>query len=135
MSKEELDTSASVDHQNNPSLIELRQEDLQFIINRVNESFHGDVMYPIYFEGQLEKSGVLSMIEDEGILPKVKNPNPFDLNLEEELSDQWWKEHPNEEREYQNSLEERYKTLRYILVGAILVNLESRFVYPHSRSS
>jgi hypothetical protein len=87
----------------------------------------------VLLEVQLEKVRLLSVLESAGILPVVKNPNPFELELEEEQHEQWWKEHPAEEEEFSRNVENRDKILRYLYIGMTLGHLFPE-LFPNRQS-
>jgi len=73
-----------------------------------------------HFETLLEVEGFLSGLEDAGILPIVETANPFDPELEEELNQRWWKEHPEAAEEFHRNFEKRDEVLKLLCVGALL---------------
>jgi hypothetical protein len=90
------------------------------IFKFTKEVFHGNVIYSLYLEALLEEKGLLSRLEEADILPRVENPNPFDVELEEQLNEQWAREHPDEMAKFEKDFEEREHILRLLYVGGLL---------------
>jgi len=74
----------------------------------------------VEFSLRLKDAGLLSELERSGWLPAVENPNPHDLQHEEQQHEQWWKDHPNEEEKFSRSFEQREERLKYLYLGALL---------------
>ena len=87
----------------------------------------------VYFELVLSEAGLLSELEDAGVLPVVEDPNPYDPELEEEKSEQWWQEHPEVEEEFSRMFEKRDEVLRLLYVGA-LVGKSAEVTIPQPRT-
>lgn len=76
--------------------------------------------YTTLFENDLDKAGLLSGLEELGILPVAQNPNPFDADLEEKQHEQWWDEHPEAAKGFHEILEKRLEILESLHIGAII---------------
>jgi hypothetical protein len=85
----------------------------------------------LLFEIQLEQKGMLSKLEEIGLISQVSNPNPFDPNAEAIEHDNWWMQHPEDEASFGNSLEERRKALRQIYTGALVSCLSLCVIRRH----
>ena len=93
--------SSSSDEQNNPS-------DIDYLVELIKDQ-HDRGLSVFEFELKLQRLGLLSPLEDVGILPAVQCLNPFDPELEEDLNNQWWVEHPVEQQNFINAIEKREK--------------------------
>ena|SRR5258708_38301749 len=76
--------------------------------------------YSLYFEVMLNKVGLLPELESAGIVPVVTNPNPFNVESEEEQHEQWWNDHPEVGEKFSNEVETRELRLRELFMGAVL---------------
>lgn len=74
----------------------------------------------IAFQGVLASSGWLTRLEQAGVLPIVKNLNPFDPDREEQQHEQWWKEHSTEGEKFMRTIDNREKIIGYLYIGALL---------------
>ena len=72
------------------------------------------------FEIQLMVEGLLSRLEQGGVLPIVENPNPFDPDLDEDQHERWWEEHPQEAEVFNRAIDKRNEVLRHLYIGAII---------------
>ena len=73
------------------------------------------------FEADLEKLGLASEFEVLGVLPIIKNPNPYDPEMEEDFHEQWWRENPEKEEKFCQVIWERKNGLRLLLIGSLLM--------------
>lgn len=85
----------------------------------------------ILFERDLDRLGLLSRLEDSGILPAVESPNPYDPRHDEQRHEAWWSEHPEKEAEFGQISEAREISLKYLLLGSVLGSLY--VLYPRRK--
>lgn len=72
------------------------------------------------FAGRLDKIGLLSHLEEAGILPTEVHPNPHDPDLELASFVDWGEQHPEFVEANEEAAERRSELLKYLLVGAII---------------
>ena len=75
---------------------------------------------PIVFEAALERSGLLQGLETLGIVPPVRDPNPFDPDEDPETHEIWWTANPEAARVFETAVSERQAALRLLLIGTII---------------
>jgi len=90
------------------------------MLNIIKGVYHGDIIKSLYFETQLRKSGLLSDLEQIGVIPIVENPNPYDPELDEGKNEKWALEHPIETETFEEAFEKKDKILRILLIGSII---------------
>lgn len=74
----------------------------------------------LYIEAKLAKSGRLADLEAAGIVPTVKNPNPYDPSAQTNQHDQWWRKHPQAARQFRDQQRQREEALKRVYVGTHL---------------
>ena len=72
------------------------------------------------FEARLQRAGLLNQLEEQGILPKVVNPNPHNPNMETEEHDRWWRNNPAAAQAYRQCVLEREDKLHLLNLGGKL---------------
>lgn len=82
-----------------------------------------------YIEARFERVGLLSILEQAGVLPQLEDPNPYDLEHETAAYEQWWAQHPDEQDVFIARLEERQLLLKYLHIGAIVGYITGRDLY------
>ena len=75
---------------------------------------NGNGVYPIHFEAVLAQSGQLYLLEREGLVPSIRNPNPHHPITEEREHDQWWAAHPEQARQYCQRMAQRQTALQLL---------------------
>ncbi len=75
---------------------------------------NGNGVYPLHFEAALAQSGQLYHLEREGLVPRVRNPNPHHPVTEEQEHDKWWAAHPEQARQYCQHMEQRQRALEVL---------------------
>jgi hypothetical protein len=106
-------------------------EQRQAALLRYVESVPGvDIVQNAMFESVLDRRGVLSRLEEVGVLPVVINPNPYveeyeqqetlDAILDDERITRWGDEHPADAEQFGMGLERREETTKYLYLGALL---------------
>lgn len=98
-------------------------DDLREKILGILQEVQDTPAYAGVFEGDLDHLGLLSALEELGIMPVVENPNPFNVESDEDQHDQWWKQHPEEAGEFHRDFERREDVLKHLYFGAILGHL------------
>ncbi len=83
-----------------------------------------------YVEARFARLGLVPILEEAGVLPRVEDPNPYDLAEETAAYEQYWAEHPDEHDAFFARIEERRQMLRYLHIGAILGHVAGRDLYP-----
>ena len=76
--------------------------------------------YSAFFELELHRTGLISQLEADGVVPIVNNPNPYDPETTEEQHEQWWDEHPEEGAKFSAKIDHRELTLLNLYIGSIL---------------
>lgn len=90
-------------------------------IERIRTSLEGINRESIVaFEVILDKAGLLTALEEIGVLPAIEIPNPYHQEHEAEQNEQWWTDHPTESEQFVAAFDERDTILRYLLMGAII---------------
>jgi hypothetical protein len=74
----------------------------------------------VRFETLLMLEGLLSRLEQAGIVPTVENPNPYDPELDEDQHERWWEEHLPEAEKFDRAVDRRNEVLRYLYIGATI---------------
>lgn len=74
----------------------------------------------IFFEAQLEASGLLPHLEHLGIVPNVEQPNPYDPDTDLAQSEQWWGLHPEERARFAHNFRTQQARMLQLFVGATL---------------
>lgn len=77
----------------------------------------------VYIEAKLAQNGILSILEDAGIVPVVSNPNQFDPTTQQDLHDSWWREHEEAASQFQAKLVQREQALKQVYMGMLLSSL------------
>lgn len=77
----------------------------------------------VYIEAKLAQNGILSILEDAGIVPVVSNPNQFDPTTQQALHDNWWREHDEAASQFQAELVQREQALKQVYMGMLLSSL------------
>jgi hypothetical protein len=73
------------------------------------------------FEMELERMGLLTVLEEASILPlRLEPPNPFDPETQEEQFLLWEQEHPEETEAFSSNLAARDAALKHLYIGAVL---------------
>ena len=80
----------------------------------------------LYIERKFEQNGLLPMLEEQGIVPRVVNPNPYNPEGQEEAYDQWWEQHDEEFEAYDRRQSERILALKLVYVGTIIGHLKGK---------
>ena len=76
----------------------------------------------LHVEIQLAHEALLEPLEASGALPKVKNPNPFDPELERQKHEAWWQTHPREAKAFRTAVASRRTALQQIRAGMTLAS-------------
>ena len=74
----------------------------------------------VYTELILEQAGILDELERISVIPKLLNPNPVDLDIDELAHERWWEEHPVEAEQFETTYHLREKVLIALHAGAVL---------------
>lgn len=90
------------------------------VIEHLKELHSRSGYYATHFEFVLARKGLLSQLEETGIVPVVLNPNPYDPDIEEDKCAQWWEDHAEEGEEFRDGLKKRQDVLKNLFIGAVL---------------
>ena len=117
---DQLESSGSqqADPEQSNALSDLREKILGVLQEVQQTPAYADI-----FEFDLERLGLLSEMEELGIVPVAENPNPFSVESDEDRHEQWWKQHPVEAEEFHRRSENREEILKHLYFGAILGRL------------
>lgn len=74
----------------------------------------------ILFEAQLSRRGILDDLQESGVLPTVEHRNPYDARTHTRAHDNYWREHPDEQRDYIEKTRLRDRALRLLRIGGLL---------------
>ncbi|MEW5957680.1 MAG: hypothetical protein AB1801_08155 [Chloroflexota bacterium] len=99
-----------------PRIPEIQEDRLAEAIRDIEKGYDPSAR----FETQLMLEGLLSRLEQAGILPTVENPNPYDPGLDIEQHDRWWEEHPQEAEKFDRLVDKRNEVLRHVYIGALI---------------
>jgi hypothetical protein len=89
--------------------------------NNVVESLRQiKIEHAFEIESRLKQLGLLSHLENIGILPVPKDPNPYNYKNELEKYNSWWDGHPEKEGKYVCDSDLRLEVLKCLYIGAIL---------------
>lgn len=74
----------------------------------------------IALEAQLARSGLLTVLEEDGVVPVVDSPNPHHPEAEREMHERWWYEHPESRSAYHTARRARESAILLILLGSMV---------------
>ncbi len=72
------------------------------------------------FEVRLSDAKLIPLLEETGILPQIKDPNPYKIEADRQMHNLWWYNHDEELRQHGNILKERKRTIQHLFAGAII---------------
>ncbi len=102
--------------------ISSQQADLRadkLAINYAHRAGKGEVSIDM-FELALDIKGLLEPLEEAGVIPKIKNPNPLDVEKDEEAHDQWWRKNPEAEEQFGKAISQREHALEQIAKEVVI---------------
>lgn len=107
-------------------------ENTKATTDRLREFLRQEYTFPgidVYAETKFAQMGLLSSLEQAGILPRAENPNPFDPAQAEAQHNQWWVEHPEAGTMFSQELAKRAEVLRCLHIGALIREMVGRPFY------